>query len=472
MTFLASPADIAIYGGAAGGGKSWALLMEPLRHINNPDFGGVIFRRSTVQVRNEGGLWDESMRLYPLAGGSPKETVLQWAWPNPSRPGASGAAMTFAHLEHDSTVLNYQGAQIPYIGFDELTHFTSRQFWYMVSRNRSMSGVRPYIRATCNPDSESWVADFISWWINQDTGLPIIERSGVIRHFVRVGEKLVWADTPEELAEYKNPMTGKPLPSTSMTFVPATLQDNKKLMEADPSYLAKLLSLPPVERERLLGGNWKIRRGDVDFFPLENMLERGMPVPMPTRCDAVYAIMDCAVKIRSDNDGTAVTYFARTKHGGIPLAIVDWDLVQIEGAFLIDWVPSVLTNLERLAKVCGARNGSVGIWIEDAASGSVLLQQCRNKHPARAVDSRLTAMGKDQRALLASPHYHKGDVKITEEAFHKTVTYKESTKNHLISQVTNFRIGDLEAAKRADDLLDTFANGIVIGLGDLNGLGN
>src|SRR5690554_534113 len=65
--FLKSKADIAIYGGAAGGGKTWALLLEPLSHIANPGFGGVIFRRTTVQVRNEGGLWDESARMYPLA---------------------------------------------------------------------------------------------------------------------------------------------------------------------------------------------------------------------------------------------------------------------------------------------------------------------------------------------------------------------------------------------------------------------
>ncbi|WP_234891282.1 terminase large subunit domain-containing protein [Sinorhizobium meliloti] len=171
--FLVSPADIAIYGGSAGGGKTWALLMEPLRHIANPQFGAV-FRRSTVQVRNEGGLWDESEKLYPAIGASPKEHVLQWSFP-------SGASVSFAHLEHDKTVLNWQGSQIPLVCFDELTHFSAKQFWYMVSRNRSMSGVRPYIRATCNPDADSWVAELISWWIDQDTGLPIPERAGVLR---------------------------------------------------------------------------------------------------------------------------------------------------------------------------------------------------------------------------------------------------------------------------------------------------
>ncbi|WP_293875536.1 MULTISPECIES: phage terminase large subunit [unclassified Sphingomonas] len=254
-TFLSSPADIAIYGGAAGGGKTWALLMEPLRHVHNPGFGAVTFRRSTVQIRNEGGLWDESAVLYPQMGADPKEHVLSWSFP-------SGASCSFAHLEHDKTRFNWQGSQIPLINFDELTHFTPTQFWYMVSRNRSMCGVRPYIRATCNPDADSWVADLISWWIDQDTGQAIPERAGKLRWFVRVGEDLRWADAPAELEQYT--MLNEngeqvPIPAKSLTFIPAKLTDNKALMAADPGYMASLLALPMVERERLLGGNWKIR---------------------------------------------------------------------------------------------------------------------------------------------------------------------------------------------------------------------
>lgn len=245
--FLATKADIAIYGGAAGGGKSWALLAEPLRHIGNPAFGGVIFRRTTVQVRNEGGLWDESMLLYPQIGGRPKSATLEWRFP-------SGAALSFAHLEHDSTVLNYQGAQIAFIGFDELTHFTERQFWYLLSRNRSTSGVKPYVRATTNPDADSWVAKLIAWWIDPATGFARPEGAGVLRWFVRVGGKLVWADSAEALTALHP--TSRP---KSLTFVPASLADNAVLEAADPHYRANLEALPSVERERLLRGNWKVR---------------------------------------------------------------------------------------------------------------------------------------------------------------------------------------------------------------------
>jgi predicted phage terminase large subunit-like protein len=309
--FLASAADIAIYGGAAGGGKSWALLLEDLRHIHNPGFGSVTFRRSTVQIRNEGGLWDESAKLYPLVGGSPKEHVLTWQFP-------SGATASFAHLEHDKTRLNWQGSQIPLIKFDELTHFTASQFWYMVSRNRSMCGVRPYIRATCNPDADSWVAELIAWWIKQDTGLPISERAGVLRWFVRVGEDLRWADDPQDLACYT--MIDErgmqvPIPPKSLTFIPAKLTDNKALMAADPGYMASLLSLPMVERERLLGGNWKIRPAAGLYFQ-RSWCRMVDAIPAGTTFARGY---DLAATVRSaenpDPDATSSTKIGRMPDG-------------------------------------------------------------------------------------------------------------------------------------------------------------
>lgn len=215
----------------------------------------MIFRRQTTQIRNEGGLWHESQKLYPLVRAHPRETTLEWDFP-------SGARGKFAHLEHEKDKLSWQGAQIPFIGFDELTHFTEGQFWYLLSRNRSMCGVRPYVRATCNPDADSWVAKLIEWWIDQETGYPIPERSGVIRWFVRVDEKLIFSDSPEELQE-QNPDS---LPK-SLTFVPAKLDDNAILEAMDPGYRSNLMALPLVERERLLGGNWKIRPAAGLMFP-------------------------------------------------------------------------------------------------------------------------------------------------------------------------------------------------------------
>ena len=247
--FLASPADIVIYGGAAGSGKSWAVLLEPLRHVTtNKEFSAVFFRRNTTHIRNPGGLWDESMKLYPYAGGIPVANVLEWRWPK-------GGKVKMGHLEHENTVLDWQGAQIPLIIFDELTHFTQTQFFYLLSRNRSMSGVSGYIRATTNPDADSWVATFIAWWIDQETGYPIPERGGVLRWFIRIHDSIIWADTKQELID----QYGEEVMPKSVTFIPAKLDDNKALMKADPSYKANLQAMSRVERERLLGGNWKIK---------------------------------------------------------------------------------------------------------------------------------------------------------------------------------------------------------------------
>lgn len=250
--FLASAADLAVYGGAAGGGKSWALLMEPLRHVYNPKFGATIFRRTSPQVRNKGGLWDTSQQLYPLLGARAREASLEWVFP-------SGATVRFAHMEHESDRFNWQGAQVPLLGFDELSHFTEAQFFYMLSRSRSVSGVRGYVRATTNPEPDSWIRRFIDWWIGED-GFAIPERSGVLRWMLRSGDELMWYGSEAEALDARAALgLADEVQPTSVTFIRSSVYDNKILLANDPGYLAKLHALPLVDREQLLKGNWNIR---------------------------------------------------------------------------------------------------------------------------------------------------------------------------------------------------------------------
>lgn len=262
--FLSTSADIAVYGGAAGGGKSFALLLESLRHISTvPGFGATIFRKTSPQIRNEGGLWDESKKIFSPLGAHPVESTLKW------RFAPHNNSIKFAHLDHEKDVLNYQGSQIPMIGFDELTHFSEKQFFYMMSRNRSACGVRPYIRATTNPDPDSWLATFIAWWIDQKTGYAITERSGVVRWFARIGDVVEWGDTRQEMIDRFPEILTDETPPKSFTFIAATLEDNQILMKKDPGYKASLMALPRVEREQLLKGNWKIKPAAGDYFPEE-----------------------------------------------------------------------------------------------------------------------------------------------------------------------------------------------------------
>jgi predicted phage terminase large subunit-like protein len=220
--------------------------MDALRYEGVHGFAAVYFRRTYPQLVAPDGLWDLSRQLYGVAQGRARENTHEWRFPN-------GARVVMSHLQYESDVYSHQGAQYCGIYYDELTHFTARQFWYLLSRNRSTCGVRPFIRANCNPDPDSFVADLVSWWIGPD-GMPIEERSGRLRWFIRDGEDLRWADTDAELrARYPG---REPL---SFTFIGARLDDNPILDTADPSYRSRLETLNFVERERLLSGNWKVR---------------------------------------------------------------------------------------------------------------------------------------------------------------------------------------------------------------------
>lgn len=265
---LSSKADIVIGGAAAFVGKTFALLLDPLRHVTIPGFGGVIFRRTSVQIRNEGGLWDTSVKLYPLLNAEPRESSLDWKFP-------SGAKISFRHLEFEKNKYDWQGAQIPFLGFDELTHFTESMFFYLLSRNRSGCGVKPYVRATCNPDPESWVYKLISWWIDAETGFPILERRGVVRYFIKYGHDYIWGDNYDEVYDKAEHII-KPMMADSglkkedfiksITFVSGSIYDNKMGLQNDPSYPGNLLSQDEDTRRQLLEGRWKISNSPMDIY--------------------------------------------------------------------------------------------------------------------------------------------------------------------------------------------------------------
>lgn len=216
------------------------------------------------------------------------------------------------------------------------------------------------------------------------------------------------------------------------------------------------------QRPRPLGGS---------FFSESTLLVSGQPVDFPAPCDGVFAIVDTAIKTGKAHDGSGVTFYARCKGYGVPLTILDWDLKQLEGASLETWLPVILQQLEAFAKVCKARMGVAGVWIEDKASGMVLLQQAqkdrRYGHLVYAIDSKLTSLGKEERAINCSGYVHGGQVKISRQAYARVVTYKGHTRNHLLSQVLGFRVGAKDMGE--DDLLDCFSYGVSLALGGHGG---
>lgn len=288
IEFLCSSADIVIGGGAAGGGKTYSLVVEPLRHALKLDnFNAVIFRRSYPEITRAGGVWDEATKLYPFVGGVPNGTKIEYTF-GTSRVG-------FGYLSNEQTLMEWKSSQIALIEFDQLETFTERMFFYMLSRNRSTCGIKSYVRATANPEP-NWLADFLDWWIAPD-GYANIERAGKIRAFIRHNDEIIWGDSKEELSA-KYPDTE---PKT-VTFIPFTIYDNTVLMDKDPGYLSNLKALPMVDRERLLGdpirgGNWKIKPSTGKVFNREWF-------------EIVEAIPDGGVACRYfDYAGTAKKYF-------------------------------------------------------------------------------------------------------------------------------------------------------------------
>jgi len=255
--FLKHPADVVIFGGGAFGGKTFALLMEAARYVDNPRYQAVIFRLTYPMIFKAGGLWDSSKELYS-GNAAPLLNPPRWEFP-------SGAKIAFEHLDDDKTMYGYKSAQIPMMMFDQLEEQEEHRWWYMFSRNRSTCGVPARIRATCNPDSQSWLAKFIEWWIDQETGYPNQDRIGKVRWMARDddGDQIVWGNTAEEVRAKTRPDA---MPK-SVTFIPAKVEDNPIGTKKDPGYIANLQMQTRVERERLLGGNWKITPAAGLLFP-------------------------------------------------------------------------------------------------------------------------------------------------------------------------------------------------------------
>lgn len=272
--FLATTADIAIFGGGAGGGKTWSLLIDPLRYIDNPDFRAVVFRRTSPQITNPGGLWDQSERIYSLISGEPRKYRLEWEFPRLDGKAGSGAQIMMRHLEYDKNVYDWQGTEVAAILLDELngqaefpgTGFSKFQFVFMMTRSRSTSGVKPYVRCTCNPDADSWVRELLDWWIGED-GYPIQSRAGVIRWLTVVEDKWEWGDSAQEIYDrFPHMVPEVDIMPKSFTFIPSLLDDNPDLLKHDPGYRASLLMQNAVDKERLLKGNWNVRKESGTMF--------------------------------------------------------------------------------------------------------------------------------------------------------------------------------------------------------------
>ena len=270
--FLAADEKDVLYGGAAGGGKSYAMLVDPLRYAHKKAHRALILRRSMPELRE---MIDKSRELYPQAfpGAKFREVEKLWNFP-------SGAKIEFGFLERDADVYRYQGQAYSWIGFDEINHLPTEFSWnYLASRLRTTDPeIKTYLRCTANP-------------------------GGVGSHWV----KKRYVDSNE----YNKSFLGSD--GLTRKFIPAKLADNPYLSE-DGVYEQMLMSLPPTQRQQLLEGNWDVAEGAAftEFDPKVHVIS---PFALPIHWERVkgidygYASESCCLwGIMDINDNTLIIY--------------------------------------------------------------------------------------------------------------------------------------------------------------------
>ena len=270
--FLAAAETDVLYGGAAGGGKSYAMLVDPLRYAHRAAHRALIIRRSMPELRE---LIDKSRELYPKAFPGCKYREVEKLWNFPS-----GAKIEFGFLERDADVYRYQGQAYSWIGFDEITHLPTEFSWnYLASRLRTTdSEITPYMRCTANP-------------------------GGVGAHWVK--NRYIEPAEPDQSFVGKDGLTRK--------FIPARLEDNP-FLATDGRYEQMLKALPPTQRKQLLEGNWDVNEGAAftEFSMEEHVIP---PFQIPIHWDRVkgidygYASESACIWATVDpSDGTLIVY--------------------------------------------------------------------------------------------------------------------------------------------------------------------
>ena len=240
--FMSRPEKEVLYGGSAGGGKSEALVIEALRQVHIPHYRAIIFRKTTPQLRE---LVDKSIKYYSVLYPKARYNISEHTWTFPS-----GAKVIFAHMQNKNSMYNYQGHAYDFIGFDEVTHFTYEEFSYLRSRNRPNGfGTLVYMRLTANPGGigHGWVKQM---FIDNNTPMTTVYED--VSYFTPEGK---------EVSERR-----------SRAYIPASVFDNKKLLENDPLYIANLASLPEATKNALLYGDWNTFSGQV-FMEFTNNSE-------------------------------------------------------------------------------------------------------------------------------------------------------------------------------------------------------
>ncbi len=369
--FLKLSCEEALYGGAAGGGKTQALLMWLTEGIKDPRYAGIIFRRTNPQLSKADGLIARSRELCIPVGGQFKESGNTWTFP-------SGARVELGILQYDKDVENYQGAAYTRIAFDELTQFSEYQYTYLFSRlGRTDIGIRPGMRAASNPGGlgHAWVK---SRFVSQDA-IDAVKRLGM------------YEPSPPGVF-WKN----------GRAFVPSRVADNPSLNRMD--YANRLAThLDPVTRARLLNGDWSVaQEGRIKdhwfrWYTMQGDYYRLEPPDYARHTSSREVLLSGTCQRMTIVDAAATSEeVARRERQKPPSysAIVTLDITP-KGQYLVRDVrrglwdfPELRANVEAVAD--SWRPAWIGI--EDEKTGRALLQTLRHRYNTRP----LATEGKDK----------------------------------------------------------------------------
>jgi len=251
---LASDANTVIFGGANGGGKTFALCYAPALMLRDPNFYGVIFRRTYPEI--EHSIEKQTKKIYPHLGGKYNHQKHLWKFP-------SGAEIKLSHLQRSGDEDDWDSAELSFIGFDQLEKFEKRQFFFLASRLRNPECAwEPFMFATCNPAPQGhWLHRFVSPWLDDDDTYPVDELDGERRWYFSSRDGWRWADRDDrEIAEVGDEEVE--VGPKSVEFHSATVMDNPTLLEGDAGYVRELHSLSERDRLMKLRGAWGLSSDD------------------------------------------------------------------------------------------------------------------------------------------------------------------------------------------------------------------
>ena len=348
------PADIAIVGGAMGAGKSYALIIEVMKHVNDPYFRCGIFRKNRANILCAGGLWEELLDVASTFGYTVKTNRQQLKITFPS-----GASVQFGHANHPNFKQFLKGTQYSAIFIDEGDEFDEEIFKFLISRLRSKAQTKTYMRITTNP-CDGWIKKMVKPYLNEED-YPIAEQCAKIKYLYFINNEPVLLDNKEDFIKEHGLSKEDMQYIRTFTFIAGRVDENKKMLRDNPEYLANLRTLSDHERDRYLYGWW----GELPRDGMFQEKDFQAYVTFPERADRYIIFIDTALKAQNHNDYTVATCWAYKKN---KLYLID----MLRGKW------PYTSMKERVQAFIETNDYVDAVYIEDIQTGAVLLDDLRN----------------------------------------------------------------------------------------------